>query len=288
MAITSFKEIHTGRDGEIEVSKTQSVRRYIRVFRVATDNNYTEAAEILSSGSCPQVGNFYPDDTGAWCRRVQARNESYSKRVWIVTANYSSEFEIEDNPLADPAEIEWTTEQYQKMYERDKDNALICNSAGDPFKPAIEGDDARWAVTVRKNVQAVPTTILEYRNAVNSNAFTISGVSVAARCAKLSGIRVGPTQERNNVAFVVFSYTMHLNGDTWDKVTLDAGFRMKIAGTNIRMNIIGHDGQRVSSPVTLDGAGSPVWLTEDPVPGTEHYITSKIYPEQDFSILPMS
>ncbi|KKM87078.1 hypothetical protein LCGC14_1272490, partial [marine sediment metagenome] len=102
MSVDTFNEIHRGRDGADEFSGQKTVTRYTRVFRATTTSNTDEAVAVKGHSSCPRIGSIYPEDIRAKCRRVRARNESFSKRVWLVTANYSTEFEAEENPLDDP------------------------------------------------------------------------------------------------------------------------------------------------------------------------------------------
>jgi hypothetical protein len=286
MAVTSADEIHDGRDGEFESSKTGSVRQYTRVFRVKTDSNYDEAKTVKAV--CPPIGAVYPYDAFARCRRVRASNTSFSKRVWIVTCHYSTGTEIEENPLADPAEIEWVTENYQRIYVKDQAGHWICTTAGELYDPPVEGDDARWTIRIKKNVVAVPTWILTYRNAVNSAAVTVDGVVIAARCAKLSSIRISPVQERNDINFRSLEMGIHTNSETWDKFIENAGF-YEMDGANNRKEIVITDSSgktfKPKKPWPLDANGAAI---QAPTLSNVVFNDHRIYPEKDFSVLPLS
>ena len=136
MSITSVKEIWQGRDGEAATNPAAIL--YSRVFSVQTDDRYDNAYDIMSSGLVPQIGNTFPDDVRATCRRVRPTNEGFSPYVWLVHCFYSTEQSTEpsDNPLNDRAKIVWGTEAYSTVLTEDRDGNAVVNSAGDPF---VEG-----------------------------------------------------------------------------------------------------------------------------------------------------
>lgn len=289
MAVLTAKRIHEGRDGEEESSKTSGAKRYTDVWRVVTDSNLDDAPVVLAA--VPAIGAVHPSDWSAYCRRRSARNESFSKRVWIVTLAYSSEYEVVENPLDEPARISWSTQQFTRPYEQDRDGKGLVNAAGDPFvDPPVEGDDSRWAVTVTKNVSSVPAAILSYRNAVNSNAFTIDGVSVGVGQAKIQSISIGETQTRDDISYRVFSYTLHLDDDGWAKQILNRGVRQKVTDPFSGDSAIGPcfntDGSKATAPVLLRATGNQV--TGVPDADDANYITANIYPALAFSVLPMT
>src|SRR3954470_15410966 len=51
---------------------------------------------------------------------------------WIVTANYGIPDE-EDDPLDEPAEVDWSFAQFRRDTERDIQGRAILNSAKDPY-----------------------------------------------------------------------------------------------------------------------------------------------------------
>lgn len=288
MSVILWKEIHNGRDGDSESGKSRTVRRYSKLFRATTNNNYDDALVVKSYAECPRVGSRYPSDMGAWCRRVSAVNASFSKVVWTVTANYSSEFEIAENPLSDPADIDWDATSYQRPYFEDIDGKVILNTAGDYPDPPLEGDDARWVVNVRKNLPFVPTWVLTYKNSVNSAAFVLDGVPIAERQAKLSSIKISTTQERNDVRFRVVSFAFHIQdyGQTWDKRWLNQGmYCVDPDDDTLRSRCKDKNGAFLTSPALLDEDGYQI---TDPSPETAYINTHKIYKEKDFSALPIT
>ncbi len=280
MSVTSFLEIHDGRDGADDVRGRTAVRRYTRVFRATTNDDFDDANTVVAHASCPRLGTVYPNDIGAWCKGRRAN--SINKRLWIVTATYSSEREMEEDPAADPPQFTWSTQQFQKPFAKDRNGKAIVNSAGDPYDPPVEGDDSRWSCTVTRNVASVPTWLLGYKDAVNSAAFTIDGISVNAGAAKLQSINIGPLQTRNDISFRQLSLTITF-AESFDAEVLDAGFHYK--DDDDRKAITLADGSYPTAPVLLDGAGA---VLANPNQDNAVYNTHEIYQEKSFSVLPLN
>lgn len=295
MSVTSYKLIHTGRDGGDEVaSDGMASRRYTSVYRVVTDDANDDAKVVLQS--LPDLATSYAPaggvaDPGAWCRRRRARNESFSKKVWIATLAFSSATELADSPLDDPATIEWHTESYSRPYYKDRNGEWILNSAGDPFDPPIEADDSRWTIVVTKNMFAVPTWYLFYQDALNSTAIEIDGVQFAAWQLKCSGIDIGSQQERNDIRYRVVTLTLQpapMTGnplvgwgdpttDGWTISLLDEGFRQIDSTTGELVAI-----EDITAPVPLNGAGRAI---PDPSPTNAVGLDFDLYKLLDFNNL---
>jgi len=289
MAVTSFKEIHHGRDGET----VEGVRRYTRVFRAITSAATDGPAIIQADARCPDLGAVYPGDLTAFCRRVRCRNESFSKTVWIVTCAYSSEHEIEEDPLLDPVEIEWQTAAYREVVERGRDRTAHLNAAGDSFDPPAEADDSRWEIVITKNVSGVPSWLRTYRDAVNNAAFVVDGEEIGTGEAKVSATHLSKEQERNDQTYRVLTLTLHVRdpefqgrpaGKEWFVCSLNQGFRQRNPLNELeRIECVDDHDVRVNAPVLLDTEGRQI---EDPEPGDANFIYCDYYPQKDFTVLP--
>jgi len=279
MAIIGFVEINDGRDGGTSVSGGRTVRRYTRVFRATTNSPTDNAATIKSYAGAPKIGMVYPWDWAAWCQGIQV--VAPHKTVWILTASYSSQREISEDPTADPPQFHWSTQQFQQVYHMDRNGKAIVNSAGDPYDPPIEGDDSRISVTMSRNLAAVPAWIFAYKDAVNSAQFTIDGLGVAAEKAKIQRIDVAPVQTRNDIPFRPFSLTMTF-AHTFDARPLDQGFRFKDGAE--RKAITNDDGSEPIAPVPLDGNGG---VLDNPNLNNCVLNTHEIYNRLDFNNLPL-
>jgi len=273
MTVIYLEEIASGRTAK----NTRGIRTYQAQFRLMTTVQTDRPYDVGSHPSLPVIGSAHPDDIYAYCFELSV-DPTEPWAGWTVTASYTTEREITENPLSEPAVIVWGSEQYQKPAVKDKNDNLIVNSAGDPFDPPAMMDDSRVSVTVTKNVSAAPAWVLEYHNTINSNSFTIDGVSVAARTAKMQAISISEWQSRGGVAFKVLSYTLSFQYQGWPLVLLDQGMR-KISNSK-RVPIPNAD-----SPVPLDGTGQPI---VDPKFDNVVFGTFYVYREVSFASLPMT
>lgn len=278
MTITQVNEIWQGRDGSGDVS---GERQYSRVFRVITNNKFDTAVEATVTGT-PIIGNLFPSDNTAFCQRVTATQETFSPTVWIVTCSFSNKRQITTNPLSDPTEFTWSSEQFQRPYFKDRSGEAILNSAGDPFDPPVIGDDSRVSVTMTRNVSTVPSWFLQIGDKLNSSFVTIDGIGVVAERAKIQKVSAGKQQVRNNTGFRTISTTMHVQDKSWQKSILDAGMREK-DGTDRKHILNSKDKTKVSAPVPLDGSGNAI---TDPTPANAVYKDFDIYETFNFNILP--
>jgi len=279
MAVTYLGEDPTGRTAQ----NNKGARTYQRKFKLETTSQADGAYAVGSNASLPIIGNAHPEDANAFCISLDVQNTSPWKG-WIVTANYSDERTIDDTPTDDAASISWGSEQFQKPAVFDLSGNLIVNSAGDPFDPPAMMDDSRRVVTVEKNLAVVPSWILDYQDAVNSDDFTVDGVSIGIGKAKMQAVTVGARQRRNGTIFRTVNFTIHLQREGWLLDILDAGFRRKISGGRENIRNSG-DGELPTAPVPLDGNGQPI---DDPTPTNCVFLQFAVYKTRAFSSLPLT
>jgi hypothetical protein len=131
----------------------------------------------------------------------------------------------------------------------------------------------------------VPTWILTYKNAVNSGAFSLDNVTIAARQAKLSSIKISTWQERNDIRYRVVSFAIHLKdyGETWDKVWLNQGMWCLSSLDDLIERCTDRNGAYITG--MLDASGYQI---DQPTPDNVVLNTTKIYQEKDFSALPLT
>ena len=280
MAVTYVGELSEGRRAQND----RGVRTYTRVFRLTTSSQSDNAFTVGSNGSLPVIGNTFPSDGNAYCTNLDVQCIR-GWRIWDVTATYSTERVLNTVPTSDPTYITWDTEQFQKPATQDKDGKGVVNSAGDPFIPAEQMDDSRRVVTVQKNLANVPTWILSYQDAVNSDAFTIDGRSIAIGEAKRQRVSVGPPEIRNGTTFRQVTFVIALRRDGWAYKILDQGFNEKDPADTTKRKAIYINGQLPSSPVLMDGTGK---AQTDPKTANAVYLTFNVYKTQAFSSLPLT
>ena len=278
MTITYIGEIHA------PATNTKGIRAYTRSFKLKTSLQTERAYHVGSHVSLPAVGEVHPDDVMAWCVSLSV-DPSDPWRGWTVTAEYSTEREIAEDPTADPAVITWSSEQFQKAAIVNADGEAIVNSAGDPFDPPLMIDDSRPNVSVSKNVLVVPAWVLTYQDAVNNASFVIDGITVATGLAKIQSISIGAEQSRNGTTFRNLSFTLHLQRQGWQSNILDAGFRQLGYGSVLENIRNAGDDELPAAPVPLNGLGVAL---DNPSPATAVYRVDTIYQTKDFSVLPFS
>ena len=274
MTITYKGEVNLG-----QARNNLGIRTYTRTFKLTTSLNTEREYHVGSHASLPTIGSVHPADSAAYCISLGV-DHTEPRWGWTVTAEYTTQFERAANPTSDPAQISWSSEQFQRVMAQDKDGDAVMNSAGDFFDPPVMIDDSRRVATVKKNLAAVPTWLLDYQDAVNSDAFTIDGVSIAIGQAKMQMVSVEVEQERNGVTFRPVTFTIQFQRDLWKVKVLDAGFR-DINGDRITSD----DGTDVTQPAPLNGSGL---VLANPTPATAQFIEFDAYKQRAFSSLPLT
>lgn len=269
MTVNYIGEQGRGRRG----TNRRGVRTYTRSFRLETTDKTEGPYQVGSHSSLPKIGDLYPYDSGAYCEEIDVANTEEWK-VWTVTCSYTSEWDLTN------AKISWSTEQFQKVAAYEYNGDGIVNSAGDPFDPPAMMDDSRRVVTVLKMMTEVPSWILSYQDAVNSDAFTVDGVSIGIGKAKMQRVSVSEPRQINLTYYREVTMEIHLQRDGWDLQILDAGFRDSSFNT-----LYNTDGTRPTAPIPLNGLGAKLNSSN---PADAVFLPFTVYTALPFSILPLS
>lgn len=277
---------------ERSANNTQGKRTYMHTLRFSTTDVSEREYHVGSMPQVPAIGSPHPDDPYCWLQSIDV-NLTEPKFGWTVTLNYSTERELATDPTQDPAIITVNTEQFQKVADRDINSYSICNSAGDPFDPPYMMDDSRRVITVSKNMSGHPSWVLNYADVVNSDSFTVKGVTYSIGQGKVQRVTIGETQTRNGVEFVTVSFDIHLQRDGWILRPLDAGFRQLAYDGTTRINIYNPAAttsetgelERVSAPVPLNGFGKAL---ANPDTATSVFGAFTVYTTGPFSALPLT
>jgi len=278
MTVTYIGENHGSASNE------RGSRSYTLIFRLSTTLKSESAFDVGSHASLPVIGQAHPDDPFAFCTTLTP-DPTDPWRGWTVTAQYSDARTLSEDPTSDGAVVTWSSEQFQRPAVFDRNGNFIVNSAGDPFDPPLMMDDSRRVVTVQKNLAFVPDWILDYQDAVNSDAFTVDNVAIGVGLAKIQSVTVGEVQRRNGTAFRSVTFTIHLQRDGWLMRPLDAGFReLTYAGELINIKNPGDD-ELPGAPVPLDGSGAAL---ANPSFTTCVFLPFEVYATRAFASLPLS
>ncbi len=269
-----FEEEESDTDGGVETH----TRVFLLLGTSKTDRTYTAG----SNANLPRIGSRHPSNSNARCIKLSVR---HAKGLWFkVVAEYSTAFQIEENPLLQPAEIEWDGENWEETLYQDTSGDAILNSAGDPFTDVFR-ERTRRVVKIVKNIGSVPLWIITAEDAVNSSAFVVDGFSVGTGLARLAAPRLGPWQTRNNVRFRQMTMIMKLSKDGWTSKPLDAGYRYRNGSSQLVKATNPGDGTDVSQPVPLNGSGG---LLTNPTPATAVFGSYTVYPSYNFNLLPLT
>jgi len=258
MTVVGWEELSEGRDGSLELSQGKTIHKYTRVFRVYTDDPHDDAAVVMAY--CDPVGTQHPTDTSAYLVSCNAVPDGKSKTVWKATVRYTSERQRSTNPLNDPVAIEWDTDTAQVPFYFDKYGKPILNSADDFFMEPLKDEVSGITATLHKNVSVVPSDLLRYRDAVNSDAVTIDGIACPAGTVKIKKIHIGKTvQVRNGIPYREAQLSIKIQDD-WMRYIQDQGIFEKVTDPEdntktIKVRIKDDNKRPVSHPVPLDGTG---------------------------------
>jgi len=290
---------------EIRDRKGERTFDFVRGLGAALSQSWLVAApadaaetDILSDAAAPKPGYAHPRVAGAYCTSVSCRQ--IGPFHWVVDAQYrtpdhdSSQDpqERQGNPLEWIADIQWSTTSTRLSVWKDIWGNPILNTAGDAFDPPLEVDWNLLVINVKKNCPYVPAWVLTYRNAINSTAWLIDGLTVGAKQAKIDGLDISGWRYNADweVAYREVSYRAALSPypDGWQPQLLNCGYREK---KTIKVN--GEDktvlapitinGMSPSNPAPLDAQGKAI---AEPSASNVVWLTFQVYYELDFNLLP--
>lgn len=266
-------------------------RRRSREWLVLTNSRFYDEGQLLADGIAmgtlpiPYI-SIHPDDFSFLCKKLSAKQESQAPTFWKVRATWDTvpaqgQREEDKPPLDRVARISWSTVKYQKASERDREGLAIVNSAGHSFDPPPLKDVSRWTATVRKNVEEVPTGILDWKDVTNSSEWEIDGVTVATGVAKLMAISLSELQIEGDYAYRILQYTVEFDPvDLWKGKYLNVGYY-----DSDDARIVDDSGRPVVSPWPLDDDGFKI---NSPTTSTATFEEYDIYDQMDFSVLPVT
>lgn len=285
MTVTSVKEL-IKRDGNY-----QGVHeRITRAWQITVDSPYENSRTIGNQTigvSLPVLFQSHPSNLFATARSLAITH--HQGLIWQAKCEYStepitqSERERAEQPI--PTErrvkISWSAASYDKVVVKDIDDKAVVNSAGDYYDPPPAVPWERLSFHFRKNFTTPDPWILQYLNSVNSTDISILGIPIAAGMARFTQPSGGEEQEENGQIYHETTWTIEADVNTWQLELLDEGFR-EISDTD-RVNITDDDGNPITSPVLLDGAGAKL---PEPSLNTAVFNNHKVYYEKNYLFLP--
>jgi hypothetical protein len=207
------------------------------VAEFTTDVDGTAALNVSTGDlehTMPMRGSIHPTLSGIVCRRYEyVPADNNTRRTYICRAEYDDNFTF-SSPLLAPADIQWDfTESGQEPYFIDFDPSgpkPVLNTAKDRFADYLQRVGGEITVKWSKNIDPSAWTAIAaasaatYYKAINSDTFTVDGVSLTQYQARCAGISCGPLQKENGIQYRVKSITLKLKPD-WRQVVDSRGPR---------------------------------------------------------------
>lgn len=191
MSVIETIECFRGRGGSADYDKTTYTRQWAVITNNARDTAYT----ILAEAELPVLGETYvitgllgddfeeldpgevreedlmEEDDGAVLVKLDPVQDEESQYIWWVTGEYTTAAQDVD-PIDQPPKKSWRLVKYKKAIYKDKDDAVIVNSTGDPFLPPREVEKHFWRLTYTCNQDVFDVNVMDkYVDAVNSEEF---------------------------------------------------------------------------------------------------------------------
>lgn len=281
MGVASVSEIPGGRSHEED---DQGRRVCRRTLEVRTDSLETREAAILRHPSVPRLWTQYvtPSEVDLGLRlrsRRVTETEDYCR--WLVELEYSSDTAPEsdpNDPLSVPTRIRYGTARVAVALEKDRDDAPILNSAGDPFDPPPETEELHDTLTiVRNEVGYDPIAKAGYKNRLNEHAF-FGFAAEEVRCMDVTGEDL-----EGHPGYYRVTYEFERREGGWRFRPLSLGFRAydapADAGGTKRL-VVDANGRPVTEPVLLASNGLELGPLASP-----HFMTYDVYRVADFGAL---
>lgn len=262
MGVTSCNEIK-GRQGELGVrNEFTATRSYLVNCNSSSDDEVTVIEYIVAHIAA--IGSVHPSYDYAWCKSISAQQASDDGLTWTVQLDYGqfAEDEREENPLQQPAQIDYDFQVEQIPIDYDQNNERIQNSCGDPPAQAIEVPAYRLVINVSRNEATFNAGLIgAYAGSVNADRWL--GFD-AGQVQFLPG-RTRREFDSKYGYYYVCAYQFVVNTDGYLPLKLlDQGFR-ELNDDDEPVYILDADDEKLTDPALLDGNGKKLDAGEPPV-----------------------
>lgn len=240
---------------------------YTRRYLARVDDLQGAPRALYNHDRRLQRGQPHPEDPIARVkefRPTQIPGKSRSRNyLFEIEVRWDSDVEARQNPLLQPAEIEWSTTEITRVVTIDREGRPIVNTAGSLLTD-LQEELSLWVIDVQKNVPAVPAWFASYANAVNAEAFKVDGFTAPARTLKLKTVKLGARQydEDFRVSYRALQFQLIYTQETWDRRVLNRGLyelqlRRLPSGRQVtdQVRIHNENGEPIEEPAFLDERG---------------------------------
>jgi len=280
MATFTVNEHYLGRRGNSTVDGNME---YSRTFLVISDTLDVSPDEVRLATGIPRMMEQYPSNSRAIVVGIEPKTYGDERKFWLVDVKYSTS---ERPPSADinwiqkpwnrKPQLKWGTYAVTEAVLKDRDGAVIQNSALDRFDPTVTIERHYPTLSISRYERAYDINrALEYVDTVNLTTVLIAGLIARAEGALLSKFE-GANVEVDGIDCWQVNYEV-VFAPTFVKQVLDQGFNAIKDG---KKEIIKHKGKDTTEPELLDGTGH-----ELPWGGTPVFRDFHVYQKVDFGPL---
>jgi hypothetical protein len=249
-------------EGEEDARETEEelfATRRLTFFMTSSQESFFD---VMSDVRCPRKYDRHPRDNRLVLLNISPQQRSDAFRIWDIDLEYSSiarKREEEENPLNEPAEITWDTDEESEVIWEDGEGNPLNNTVGELLE-GIEEVVSHWVIRIKKNVAKVPRYILDYDLAVNDGSVRISGLTFPKETLWLRRLHISEKQTKNDTDYYEFSFELHYKSATWARYFPNRGFHEMVdvpgtAGLLQEKQRILINGEPAAEPQWIDASG---------------------------------
>lgn len=289
--IVAFYELDASRGGSFD---EEFVREYDRHYIAVSDSRLDAEPEIWAHPKCPVPRST----TGSWdnlarCVAVDAKFRKGTRYRWDVTAKFSSAQNAPaktENPLDEPAKIEFNSELITVERYTDRQGRPIVNRAGSLIKTKIEIPQV--VISIQKNIAVFNSWITDINGIINNSPVRIRGKLFPTGNLKVTKVQIGDIEYKNDIPYMVAKLEMRVDNDGWIVPVLNQGYYELIEDQKKTKN-----GSRVMIPVRCrtgvygpngcDGEpeAEPVFLDDKGQRPSEYFLENNVRKKRPKTIL---
>lgn len=278
MTITDVQRLPGGGSSQYGVGSDYSIP-----FLVTFTDGYSEAALRLNTDDrLPKKGWLLGDednpvstDTSVYADKIDfglmeaSKYKSGGTGFAIYTVTYKQvTFNFAENPL-DRVDVAWGGAEDTEVVKYDVNGNAIVNSAGELYSPLpmrpIRGSEC--CITIRQTANP-GTTVTLFSNSTNSTEIWGVGVENA-----IMGKIIARSAQEDATKFWEVSFPIKFRRDSWRLKLIDNG-SVFLNDDGEQQSLADDLGNLKQTPTLLDGDGSPLEPTADPV----------IFPDEGYEI----
>ncbi|MEX1040186.1 MAG: hypothetical protein WDZ51_06135 [Pirellulaceae bacterium] len=253
MTVISSKPLKQSRSFEVDENNN---RTYNVTYQVITDST-SDGALLVANAPGISIGTPYNTGTEAdplaVCIGISSECVVDDGKQWHVSFEFGK-MENEENPLNEPAEVEWSfAAQHKRLTDTDYQGNAIVNTAKDPFAEAIEIDDSRPILRVTRNEANFPLDLAyQYKDAINATPF-FGAQPHSVKVVSISSRRIF---DQTYGYYWQTSYEFAFDPSGWDKLILNQGMKeiVTINDKKIKRHIR-LQGEKITEPELLNEEG---------------------------------